>query len=84
MYVSTVERAFLGKGRVKLVCCYINKEGLEKQLLRNAVSTRYSGEPIYFEEINGRPVAGMAMDTTKSSGKTSYSEAISTFVPPKP
>lgn len=39
---------------------------------------------IYFEEVNGQPVAGVALNTTKSTGKTSYNEAVVTLVSPKP
>lgn len=39
---------------------------------------------IYFEEVNGQPVAGIALNTTRSTGKTSYNEAVGTLVSPKP
>ena len=37
MYVSTVERAFLGKELGRLMCYYANKYDLKKQLLGKAV-----------------------------------------------
>lgn len=39
---------------------------------------------IYFQEVNGQPVAGVSLNTSKSTGKASYNEAVSTVVPPKP